>query len=161
MPGLRFGRSTLTIVGGPFLKIDPKATIVGKPFVEVENKKMRVTTSNMHRLSRRCLLPEARFGQNDGIEITGIQPRQARGDVAANGLNIQIRASAAQLRDPARAASPDPSALRQVFERAPDQHVANVFAFGKVLAQAQRRTAGHVLERVHRCIDTAVEDGGL
>ena len=55
-------------------------------------------------------------GQNDGVVFSLFEFAQARVDVAAQGMNVEIGANGLQLRLTAQAAGADARALRQIFE---------------------------------------------
>jgi hypothetical protein len=60
---------------------------------------------------------QAGAGEHDRVVVAGIEPRQARVDVAAQIEQLQVRAPGAQLRLPAQRRRADARARRQLVDR--------------------------------------------
>ena len=70
-------------------------------------------------------------GEQESVELTAIEPCQARADIAAQFADDKIRAQGAQLRLPAQTRGADASAAGKLIQaRVMDRHkrIARVFA---------------------------------
>ena len=120
-----------------------------------------------HQLGRQALADarrepqpvQPRAGQDSRVDLAVGDLAQPGVDVAAQDLQLEIRAHGQDLTDPAQAGGADPAAGRQVAQRAPDRltSASRGSARGGMATSANPsgRSGGHVLEAVHREIDLA------
>ena len=106
---------------------------------------------------------QAGGGQDDRLQLAGVDPADPAVDVAADRHQLQVGPEPVQQGDPAGAAGPDPGPGRQVVEGgeavAADEHVARVVAPGHGgQDQAGDLGGGQVLGRVHGQVGPAVQD---
>ena len=108
---------------------------------------------------------EAGRGQHDGVVLTFVELAQPRVQVAAQGLNAQVRPQGLEQHQPAQARSADHRALRQGRQAGVgvgDKRVTRVFALHHAgQRKAGRQIHGHVFERMHGDVGTAVGQRGF
>ena len=105
---------------------------------------------------------QAGGGQDDRVQLAGVDAADPAVDVAADRDQLQVGAEPVQQGDPARAAGPDPGPWGQVVEAgqavAAEEHVAGVVALGHGgKDQAGDLGGGQVLGRVHGQVGPPVQ----
>ena len=104
-------------------------------------------------------------GQDDSVVLAFVQFAQPRIQVAAQGLNVQIRPQGLEQHQPAQAGSADHRALRQLGQRCKvggDKGIVRVFALQHT---GQRKTFGqihwHVFQRMNGQVGAAIGQRGF
>src|ERR1700691_5666033 len=102
---------------------------------------------------------QSRGGQDDGIVFTLFELAQARVDVAAQGMNVEIGADGLKLRPPAQTGRPHARAAGKVFDlriESRAEGIARVLSFrdGSDF-ESWRNLSGQVFQRMHGEIDPA------
>ena len=107
--------------------------------------------------------PEPGVGQERGVDLALLQLPQARLDVAPEVDHLERGVLGQELRLPAQGGAPDDGPLGELLEGAVlgrDERVPHVLA--REVAGEHRaggQVGGHILHRVHRNVDAAVQEG--
>ncbi len=135
--------------------LDPEHALRDRRDAELERQQLRDPIG--HAEAR-----EAGGGEHHGVELAGVELRDARGNIAAQHLDLEIGTQREQLALPAHARRADACALRQ---RVDGDRRACAQGIPRGLARRDRRDrksvgelGGHVLHAVHREVGRTVDE---